>query len=56
MNKEKDKLDGLKKKFDEAQKYGLNLQKEGIKIVRHADKGKEIINFIETNDGLINEP
>jgi hypothetical protein len=56
MNKEENKLGGLKNKFDEAQKYGLNLQKEGINIVKHAEKGKEIINFIENNNSLINEP
>ena len=55
MSKEK-KLAKLKKKFEEAQKYGLGLQKEGVKIVSHAEKGKEVVHFIENNNGVINEP
>ena len=43
----KNKLTKLKKKFEEAQEYGLGLQKEGIKIVNYAEQGKEVINFIE---------
>lgn len=56
MSKEKGRLNGLKRKFDDAEKYGLNLQKEGIKIVSYAENGKEVINFIENNKGLINKP
>lgn len=55
MGKE-NKLAKLKKKFEGAREYGLGIQREGVKIVIHAEKGKEVINFIENNNGVINEP
>lgn len=52
----KNKLTKLKKKFEEAKEYGVSIQKEGVKIVNYAEKGKEVVNFIENNSGVIDEP
>lgn len=51
-----EKLDELEGKFSEGKQYGLDIQKEDIKIVNACDIGKEYIDFIRKEKTTSNKP
>jgi len=56
MNKNNDELKELEQKYLLAGEYGHNLQKEGIKIRRVADKGLETIGWLKSDEKAWQDP
>lgn len=54
MNKKdrKEKLNELKKKFEDGEIFGLDIQKKGIRIVNACKTGKEFIDHVQGGHGL----
>lgn len=52
-NEDEKNLNELEKKYIEAGSYGMNLQKQGNKIVRASEEGKEIVFYLKKQKHLI---
>ena len=49
-------LNNLERKYLSGEKYGHDIQKEGLKIVTVCVQGKDIVTFIKSNPDKLNDP